>query len=176
MRRHRVSFNRFASTTPVLSLKTLPWHIQDEIWYRTSDVEEFRSNARDLCRQLRQDSNVTTEDSVRGLEYRTSADRQTRKDLTIKCVLKAQTKTSSARTLAYVYHKCNAWTVDAAKVAAASDYSAAYDLPASDAPIPPMANYPLPFRYRSHKKRTSEICSPSDPERRVRRKVIEAAA
>jgi hypothetical protein len=74
--------------------------------------------------------------------------------------------------LAQIYRKCSAWTIVAAVMVGRKDFFTAYDLEATcDTSIPRMDSYPLPFRPRSDKKRSS---SSADVQRRVRSRKTEA--
>lgn len=179
-RRQTVTFNETRSVKTVASLTDLPDETQDELWYRSCDIERFRQKARRMCREIRR-RRMAHHQSIRGLEFRADAERQHRVDVVIRFVVGAQGRYSDPRTLAHIYRRCSAWTVIAAALVARRDFFAAYDIPSKDNPtLPSMETYPLPFRKRSEKKRpssTSEIpSSPADAQRRVRQKIATSGA
>jgi hypothetical protein len=126
------------------------------IWYQASDLEDFRSEARDLCRQLRLDCknsssknnaessssssaaaaapfeeakvcSLARDHATRGLEQRACLERQRRKYLAIKCIVRAQAKLAgNPDRLALLSHKCTHWAAELAVEEAARDFVRAY--------------------------------------------------
>ena len=60
------------------------------LWYLPCEIEHFRTNARYACRTLRKNPLAYPQDVTRGLELRTSLERQWRKHLTLTCIVNAQ--------------------------------------------------------------------------------------
>lgn len=174
-RRRVVAFRKLCSFATVASLRNLPEEVQDELWYRSTDIERFRNNARKLCREIRR--RRLAPHTARGLEVRVDPERQRRKDMTIRGVLHVQRRGSDPRTLAHIYRKCSAWTVVASAMVARRDFFKAYDFATTcDTKVPPMESYPLPFRSKSEKNRDAPgVSSPEAGERRVRRKISDGA-
>ena len=152
----RVRFQEAKSeATDDASLTSLDDDERDLLWYRDTEIERFRTDARLLCRALRRRS-LQPGESLRGLEYRKDIRRQERKQMTIRCIVKAQHRASNPRQLANIYRKCSKWSIMVASAVADNDFYAAYDLGFS-CQIPVMAEHPLPFRSKSSgsSKRTS---------------------
>jgi len=143
----RVSFHEVLSEATVVSLSSLAEEEKDQLWYNRGDIDGFRADARNLCRELRRRP-LRLEESVRGLELRTDVQRQARKQMTIRCVLKAQRRYKDPRQVAHIYKKCSAWSTMAAAAVAGNDFYSAYDL-AYAFDIPDMAAFPLPVRSSS---------------------------
>jgi len=119
------------------------------LWYQDCEIDQFRTDARLLCRQARQGIPLPAGESVRGLEYRSTQHRQQRRQSIVKCIIRAQHRASSPRQLAHVYRRCSKWAIIAAAAMANNDFCEAYDLPRFACEIPPMADHPLPFRTKS---------------------------
>ena len=174
-RRRTVTFNEVRQERIVASLTELAEEEQDSLWYRPADVERFRTKARRMCREIRR-RRLAHHPSIRGLEFRADAERQQRVDVINRFVVHYQGRYSDPRTLAHIYRKCSAWTIVTAALVGRRDFFTAYDLPSKDTPttFPSMETYPLPFRKRSDKKRTtSESPTPEDSQRRVRSRTAE---
>lgn len=123
------------SMSPLDQLETR----QDErsLWYCVTDLDLFRTQVRDLCRQMR----VSPEQHMapggtctyslgalthtRGLEQRACLERQRRKYMTARYVLRAQ-KTLTADDLALLAHNCTHWAAVLAREEAARDFVRAY--------------------------------------------------
>jgi hypothetical protein len=119
-------------------------------WYKLEDLEVFRNEARDICRHMRlvldtdeaqqqqadmeqrnhtaaaapRTPSLARDTLTRGLEQRSCPERQRRKYLTSRFILKAATKLQSEDPvkLAALAHKCTAWATDLAIEEAARDY------------------------------------------------------
>ena len=126
-RRPRVSFQEAPTFIAVPSFACFPEDERRGLWYRPNEIERFRSSARDACRRLREDPAAFPEDVTRGLELRTSLDRQWRKHLARNCILKAQCKFGpDALQLATVAERCTALPREEALTQATRDYWAVY--------------------------------------------------
>ncbi len=112
------------------------------IWYQQEELEQMRSEARELCRQMRILAEAATSlcdpDSprlptmakdplTRGLEQRSCLERQRRKFLANKFIVKAASKLESEPVkLAAIATRCTGWATDLAVEEAARDYFRAY--------------------------------------------------
>ena len=109
---------------------------KEELWYPQDDLTEFRSEARDLCRQMRLWSNnqhekgrclLAFDPETRGLEQRSCLERQRRKYLSNRFVLKAAWKLNNEPDkLAAVCHKINGWATEIAVEEGSRDFQRAY--------------------------------------------------
>jgi hypothetical protein len=136
------------------------------LWYEARDLEDFRTEARDLCRQMRsemmmvvqqqqqqqqqQESNnnntgddndyslhqqqnvhvgggvsLARDNQTRGLEQRSCLERQRRRYLANKCIVRAQYKLTPDR-LSALACKCTQWAAELATEEAARDFVRAY--------------------------------------------------
>ncbi len=125
----RVSFDD--NTTVISTLIPSSSMSQDErqnAWYDASDLNNFKTEARSLCRQLRENANLYhVQECVRGLEQRVSLERQRNKCLTVRCILKAQLRyPGRPDQLAMIATKCTAWAQQVAQQAAQQDYQEVY--------------------------------------------------
>ena len=84
----RVSFEDHHTEISVPSFACLGEADRRSLWYHSIEIDRFRSVARHTCRSLRK--NPVAYFDTRGLELRTSQDRQYRKHLALNCILKAQ--------------------------------------------------------------------------------------
>jgi hypothetical protein len=106
------------------------------------------------------------EDSDRGLELKTSLERQTRKFTILKSIVRNQRKCSPEQ-LAMLARVCNKWAAAAAKVQAELDYQQVYRQSSRNSPtisLPDMATYLMPFK----QKRPSDDEEQDINQRRVR--------
>jgi hypothetical protein len=128
------------------------------IWYDASDLERFRSEVRAICYNIRLQSretlyNLARNSYFRGMEQRTSMERQRRKFLAIKCIVRGQAKLGgNALGLAALAQKCTAWASILAIEEASRDFIRAY----AD------ENAPVPLK---------RAIAGSDSERRVRPRI-----
>jgi len=194
-RRRRVSFSEASANTmrTVDSLECMSESEKINAWYHHSEIENFRCNARFLCRKLR--SNLTVDVDVgvgadvdndaRGLELRASIDRQKRKFLTLKFVVMAQCKIVDPVSLAILSSKCTAWSNDVAILDGQRDYFAAYDpkhLKSIPSKLSTMNAFPIPMKMRMRMKRpcptniTTETPLSNSNDRKVRCKVAAVTA
>jgi hypothetical protein len=102
------------------------------MWYHASDLEAFRSEVRAICYNIRLQSretlyNLARNSYFRGMEQRTSMERQRRKFLAIKCIVRGQAKLGgNAIGLAALAQKCTAWASILAIEEASRDFIRAY--------------------------------------------------
>lgn len=90
---HRVSFQEDpAEINLVQSFACLGEDERRGLWYLPGEIEHFRANARHACRALRKNPLAYSQDVTRGLELRTSLQRQWRKHLTLTCIVHAQVR------------------------------------------------------------------------------------
>ena len=162
----RVRFQDKSSETTSNASLSQSYEVKDcPLWYTDDEIAGFRTDARLLCRELRANSNNCWQEpaaekkeggSLRGLEFRTSLARQERKQMTIRCIIKAQHRATSPQQLARVYRKCSKWTMIASLTVAQNDYCTAYNL-GTFLPLPSMLDYPLPFptKYGAYKRRVN---------------------
>mmetsp|Transcript_20650 Transcript_20650/g.26643 ORF Transcript_20650/g.26643 Transcript_20650/m.26643 type:complete len:230 (+) Transcript_20650:138-827(+) len=100
-----------------------------EIWHSVTDMDTFRKEARNLCRMMRltgegAPANVCTmaqNQQTRGLESRSCLERQRRKLLASKCIVRAQSKLEPDR-LAALAQRCTSWASILAQEEAARDH------------------------------------------------------
>lgn len=135
-----------SSRTAVLKLRKvrfqvisriIPSHSEEDVsnmWYQPNDLEVFRNEARDMCRQMRE-TTVTTEKQVqmardcssRGLEQRSCLERQRRRYLANRCIVRASRKFSHDK-LAILATNCTSWAAALAKEEGSRDYVRAYHM------------------------------------------------
>jgi hypothetical protein len=138
----KVTFDNQVNAIPSMS----PLDILDDVsqlgalWYGVLELDNFRTEVRELCRQMRQkctagpDSKVCTFSPCtgqRGLEQRSCLERQRRKYLTIKCVVRGQ-QGLSQENLAQLSLRCTKWATELAHEEARRDFVAAYNHDAMD--------------------------------------------
>lgn len=138
--RRRVAFSENTCVIPLSSpLDHLSTQEQGALWYHVTDLDHFRTEVRDLCRKMRVSSEPVMSSCVgtstyslgahfhtRGLEQRACLERQRRKYLAARCILRAQSKVESGEHLADIAHKCTAWATVLAREEAARDVIRAY--------------------------------------------------
>jgi hypothetical protein len=117
--------------------------VDPALWYRMEDLAGFRVEARDLCFQIlcleEAAAGVATKPGAprlpalardvytRGLEHKTCSERQRRKCLANRFILKASKKLKHDPVkLASVAHKCTRWATELAIEEAARDYYCAW--------------------------------------------------
>jgi hypothetical protein len=125
----RVQFHeaRIVGVVPSMSQQQ-----RDELWYTPSALDNFKTQVRSMCRKLRhapqseeQQSTAQTSSS-RGLEHRVCPKRQRNKQLALRCVLKAQMRSSCPDFLATISSKCTSWARQLAQNEGSSDFAEAY--------------------------------------------------
>jgi len=126
--------------TNVISVPSFACFPEEErrcLWYRQAEIESFRTGVRHACRKLRTNPFACegSESTTRGLEFRTSLDRQLNKHLTLRCILKAQSNypphhLDSASQLAELALRCTESPRRAAEKQGSMDYCSVYHHPA----------------------------------------------
>ena len=105
------------------------------IWYQVSEMDQFRKEARDMCRHMRvvhsvdnsnQELHLAMDGHTRGLEQRFCLERQRRKFLANRVVVRAQVQMKGDR-LAEFAEKCTSWAAQLAVTEGARDFERAYD-------------------------------------------------
>lgn len=111
-----------------------------DIWYDIFELDDFRTEVRELCRAMRThctqgpDAKVCTFSQsyhTRGLEQRSCLERQRRKYLTMKCVVRGQHGINDER-LAELSLRCTRWAAELAQEEGARDFVHAYLEPHHD--------------------------------------------
>ena len=170
LRRRRVSFETAENETHIAASSDMTQEERCELWYKPSDLNQFKSDARDICRRLRDEgmvgdilldvelSNSNCADCTRGLEHRVSVERQKNKYITMRAILKAQQRYSKPEQLAHVAIKCTAWAKEVALVTGYQDFYQAYN---------PSLVHMVPFSITTKfpilsKKRSLEVVSDSE--------------
>lgn len=135
-----------------------------QLWYNKADIREFRRQAQSLSKRLRDESESCTDQYTRGLELRTSLERQERKRMILKRILDAQDDDCEASELAQIAEEHSVWSRKVALAQAHKDYYSAYhpQLTSVLPEMPPM----LDCRKDMAKKRS--LSSFEQPGRRVR--------
>ena len=133
--RRRVSFEDQPTEISVPSFACLGETERRNLWYRSVEIERFRTVARHACRTLRKNPGAYPADITRGLELRTSQDRQYRKHLALNCILKAQWRFPKIDPLdlARIADRCTALPRQEALEQGNRDFCDAYCAP----PLPP---------------------------------------
>lgn len=105
-----------------------------DLWYDVYELDEFRTEVRELCRSLRTHCTQGPEAKVctftqsyetRGTESRSCLERQRRKYLTMKCVVRGQHGLDEER-LAQLSLRCTKWAAELAVEEASRDFAHAY--------------------------------------------------
>lgn len=168
--RRGVSFRDTRTEIFVESLARLSEAERDQLWYKDTEIESFKSRERQLCIDVKLG---LTEESTRGLELRLCHDRQRRKYLILQAVLRAQKRCQDPKQLANIARRCSGWSKTISAIVAQRDYCDIYE-PAKLATIasfPPLENYPLPFRPKDPLAKILPVTrpmSPTIPQRNVR--------
>jgi hypothetical protein len=106
--------------------------VRNQIWYQSQELDCFRKEARNLCRDIRdqktdQSANSQEESvSSRGLEQRVCKKRQRSKAVAVRCIIKAQNRNRDPEFIAMVSGKCTVWAREIAAIEASRDYCAVY--------------------------------------------------
>ena len=105
-----------------------------DLWYDVYELDDFRTEVRELCRSMRTHCTQGPDAKVcmfthtcqsRGLEQRSCLERQRRKYLTMKCVVRGQHGLDEER-LAQLSLRCTKWASELAVEEAARDFVHAY--------------------------------------------------
>jgi hypothetical protein len=150
------------TTTPRVRFQDADYHIIDDsssssydseseiceptpsLWYRQEDLELFRNEARELCRQMRPPAMKPNSDTTsgkktvgqlllardwatRGLEQRCCLERQRRKYLANRCIVRASQHMHPDE-LARLTIRCTAWAASLAREEGKRDVLRAYPL------------------------------------------------
>jgi len=116
---------------------------REAIWYNNSTLDKFKCQVRSMCRKLREcpkaapqqqqqqqsdtpRQTTTSDSSSRGLEHRVCRKRLRNKQLALRCVLKAQMRSSCPDFIANVSSKCTFWAKEIARDEGSRDFVAAY--------------------------------------------------
>jgi hypothetical protein len=97
-----------------------------QIWYSKNDIKKFRHDAQCLSKRLRDDPQFSADEHTRGLELRSSLQRQDRKQLVVKKILEAQNEACTKEELAQISLQHSAWSRKLAVAQAHKDFYAAY--------------------------------------------------
>jgi hypothetical protein len=148
-RPRRVQFSEARIVGTVVNRLDLSQEQADQIWYPSSDLELFKVEARILCRRLREEQEESNENASnvqvpipRGLEQRVCGQRQRRRYLALRCVLKAQQKCPCSDFMGRVARKCTQWATDIAHLEGQHDYCDVYH-PALKALLPKVKDVPM---------------------------------
>ena len=136
--RRRVSFQEPPAEVKVVpSFACLGEAERRSIWYTPAEIEHFRSKARHACRALRKNPMAYPQESTRGLELRTSFERQWRKHLTLACIVKAQMRYPHIDPyhLAELAHDCNKRPRKEAVAQGMRDFCAVYYPVMDESPV-----------------------------------------
>jgi hypothetical protein len=149
-----VHFRDTRTEISIESLACLSEMEKDELWFTDREIECFKARARALCVDLAglgaaaivmdDDDN----ENIRGLELRLCQERQKRKYMIVQAILRAQKRFKDPKQLSYIARKCSVWSKTVAVIVAQRDYCALYQPAQIDsiAGLPPLENYPLPFK------------------------------
>jgi hypothetical protein len=128
----RVQFHEARIVGVVAPISSMSQQQRDELWYTPSALDNFKTQVRSMCRKLRhaphseeQHSTAQTSSS-RGLEHRVCPKRQRNKQLALRCVLKAQMRSSCPDFLATISSKCTSWARQLAQNEGSRDFAEAY--------------------------------------------------
>jgi hypothetical protein len=144
----RVAFRDFCNVSFITAGSSMSQEERNEVWYHPSDLDDFKCQVRTLCRKLR--DAPESKESSRGLEHRVCLERQRNKHLAIRCILKAQRRSTCPEFVAMVSRKCTAWAKEVALVEASRDFCEAY-YPRLAAHVPEMGRscaFPVPLKKR----------------------------
>ena len=134
----KVSFPSEMMTAVIVPALTPPPHVDDDskqFWYLQDELTLFRTQARDMCRHMRNFTNMSlctlswdnmdNKCDTRGLEQRSCLERQRRKFITNRFILKASQELPADR-LAELSIQVTAWAVELAAQEAIRDFHRAY--------------------------------------------------
>jgi hypothetical protein len=99
---------------------------RSQLWYNRADIKEFRKEAAAISKRQREQPNSCRDECTRGLELRTSLERQERKQMIVRRILDAQDNDSDASELAQIAQEHSIWSRKLALAQAHKDYYAAY--------------------------------------------------
>jgi hypothetical protein len=162
--RRRVNFKDARIVGFVTLGSSMTQEERNNVWYQSTDLDDFKTQARSLCRRLREEDEEHTE--KRGLEHRVCLDRQRNKCLALRCTLKAQSRSSCPEFIARISTKCTAWAKEVALAEATRDFCEVY-YPHLVAHIPAVTKTSCPFPVPL-KKRECDHQSDDSGKRRLR--------
>jgi hypothetical protein len=129
---------------------------RSQIWYQQQELDEFKNEARSLCRDMRDqktriaDNSQVDDVTGRGLEHRVCIKRQRNKALAVRCILKTQDRNKDPSFIAMISEKCTLWAKEVAVAEASRDYCRVY-CPYLLPCLPSTENiqqHPIPFKKR----------------------------
>jgi len=139
-RLRRVSFQDHPTRVSVPSFACFPEAERRGLWYQPAEIDKFRTTARQACRVLRKNPYALPAEVTRGLELRTSQNRQMRKHLALACIVKAQRRYPNIDPLhlAAIADRCTALPRQEALLQGTRDFCDAYSsfLPLTPEPEP----------------------------------------
>lgn len=171
--RRTVQFSEARVVGIVANRTEIPQEQSRQIWYPSAELEHFKTEARSLCRQLREQHKAASGSMnhhqtvvPRGLEQRVCCLRQKHRYLAIRCVLKAQERCRHPDFVGAVAQKCNQWAKEVAQLEAQHDYVDVYR-PQLKALLPtvkdiPMYELPIQSRKRKSQEETAVIADCSN--------------
>jgi hypothetical protein len=164
---------RFAPFVMAASAGPLAFHEVKDLWYAQSDLADFKSQARKVASDIRNNRLEQQQDDdhiyTRGLEHCTPQ-RQKHRCLTIRCILSANRKGMSPDQISLVASKCTAWNGEVAFIQACHDYANVYQ-PSMTGLIPSATSSPPDFPFLVKKKRC--VDEESSSRRVVRRRIVQ---
>lgn len=158
-------------------------HDSNELWYQHDELVQFKDYTRDLCRKIRNCSDLLIEEQeqqpvlmdskldhvlqmeqnccARGLESRVSMERQRNKYLATRAIIKAQQRyENNPEQLASLATKCTAWAKEVALCTGYQDYCHAYN-PSLEQFVPKTMSVKFPSLLQ-RKRRVKSSESPSN--------------
>lgn len=120
--RRRVSFQGSQVVSEVTPCTSMTPEERANIWYTQDDLVAFKNEARDISRKIRFSPEAV--DESRGLEHRISSERQQRKCLAIRAIIKAQS--SHPEQLPMIASRSSAWAKEIALRVGHRDFYQAY--------------------------------------------------
>lgn len=143
--RRRVTFqDKPPAVKLIQSFACFDEYQRQELWYRPVEIEHFRSNIRSVCRELRHNPMAYPLEMIRGLELRTSLDRQWRKHLTVTCIVKAQARYPNINPchLAEIAQSCTELPREESSAQGVRDFCTVYH-PTMESPVKALPPMPL---------------------------------
>lgn len=143
-----------------------------QLWYKRSEINEFKLEARQLVLATTSPKSFLKDDSLRGLESST-LERRLHRHKTIQCTLSAYKKNMNTDDVAKIARICATWNTEIAFVQACRDYYTVYPPhELQQIKVPKVSSKPpaFPFALRRAKSRTIPTFQEHD-QRRVRRRV-----
>jgi len=143
-----VQFHEARIVGTVMPCSHMSQQEKEEIWYSNSSLDKFKNQVRSMCRKLRECpqkeakamattpdipadamSAASDESNPRGLEHRVCRKRLRNKQIALRCVLKAQMRSSCPDFIANISSKCTFWAKEIARDEGSRDFAAAYSEP-----------------------------------------------